>query len=149
MNPADAASKSSSGTTSTTNRAGPPAGSKSPAGNKKLGESAFLSAEARHARDAMGEAAARLKEHLKAAADPHWLTRRHPWAALGAAAVAGFAAGAAAIPSKEQQAMKKLAEFERLLHGPPPESAPPPPTSGNGRRERPGKESLLQTVIRE
>lgn len=43
----------------------------------------------------------------------------HPWATMGAAAVAGFVAAAVAIPSKEQAALRRLAEIEKALmpHG--------------------------------
>ncbi len=39
---------------------------------------------------------------------------------MGAAAVAGFVAANVLIPSKEDQALKKLAALERALHPPPP-----------------------------
>jgi hypothetical protein len=42
--------------------------------------------------------------------------RDYPWVALGTAAAAGFAASAVFIPSREQQAMKKLAELRRALY---------------------------------
>jgi ElaB/YqjD/DUF883 family membrane-anchored ribosome-binding protein len=44
---------------------------------------------------------------------------QHPWASLGSAAALGFTLAALAIPSKEQQALKRLAALERAvaLHG--------------------------------
>jgi hypothetical protein len=39
---------------------------------------------------------------------------------MGAAAVAGFVAANMLIPSKEDQALKKLAKLERALNSPPP-----------------------------
>jgi hypothetical protein len=49
-------------------------------------------------------------------ADPHRLTKDHPWIAMGAAAVAGFTAAATLVPSKEQQTLRALAAIERSLH---------------------------------
>jgi hypothetical protein len=46
--------------------------------------------------------------------------RNHPWLTLAASAVAGFAASAALVPSKEEQALKKLAKIERALNPAPP-----------------------------
>lgn len=37
----------------------------------------------------------------------------HPWVSLGASAAAGFLAAAVAVPSREQQVLKKLAALER------------------------------------
>lgn len=39
----------------------------------------------------------------------------HPWATLGAAAVAGFAAAGVVVQSKEQQALNRLAKLEAAL----------------------------------
>ena len=50
--------------------------------------------------------------------------KNYPWATLGVSAVAGFAAAAMLIPSKEQQALKKLAAIERALNPPPPRREP-------------------------
>ena len=47
-------------------------------------------------------------------------TRQYPWVTLGASAVAGFVASAVLVPSKEDQALKKLAKIERALNPQPP-----------------------------
>ena len=54
----------------------------------------------------------------------------HPWATLGAAAVAGFAAAATVVPSKEQQALRKLQALEEALE----DRANPDRRDGGSRR---------------
>ena len=39
-----------------------------------------------------------------------------PWTTLAGAAVAGFLAAAAAVPSKEEQALRRLRRMEKALH---------------------------------
>ncbi len=102
----------SSATTSTSAHAAEP----SPA----LSEAEFLKQEAARAQAAIGHAFADLKQNLKATVDPHVLTRDHPWIAVSAAAVAGFATALTMVPTKEQQALRALAELERARHAPPP-----------------------------
>jgi ElaB/YqjD/DUF883 family membrane-anchored ribosome-binding protein len=110
----------SSGTTSASAKATDSAGAKP---SSSLSEAEFLKQEAARARIAIGDALTDLGESLKATADPHVLTRDHPWIAISTAAVAGFAAAVAMIPSKEQQALRDLAELERARHAPPPSTS--------------------------
>jgi hypothetical protein len=76
-------------------------------------------------------------------------TGEHPWVALSAAAVAGFTVASLVIPTKEQQALRKLEKLERALHPPPPERDRAD-HHGNGhdadRRDKPG---LLGSLLRE
>lgn len=88
-----------------------------------LTEAEFLQQEAAKARAAIADAFADLRNNLKSTVDPHVLTRDHPWIAISTAAVAGFAAAVTLIPSKEQQALNKLAQLERARHAPPPPAA--------------------------
>jgi hypothetical protein len=111
-------SVSNSDTTSPSARATNPA----PA-DVSLSEAEFLKREADRAKAAISQAFSELGQSLKATADPHVLTRDHPWLAISTAAVAGFAAAVTMIPSREQQALRALAELERARHAPPP--APP------------------------
>lgn len=69
-----------------------------------------------------------MKDQLAQGLDPKGWTRQHPWVALGASAVAGFVATAVLVPSKEEQALKKLAAIERALNPPPPPHAAPAAT---------------------
>ena len=41
--------------------------------------------------------------------------KRHPWATLGVAAIAGFAAAEVIVPSAEQKAIKHLAAMEAAI----------------------------------
>ena len=63
-------------------------------------------------------------------ADPRAWMNVHPWATLGVAAVAGFATAATVVPSKEQQALRKLRELEEAL-----ERKEHPERDGTGRRK--------------
>lgn len=50
----------------------------------------------------------------------------HPWATLGAAAVAGFVAAHVMVPSEEERALKRLKKIEEALM-----PTPPAPTNGD------------------
>ena len=121
--------KSSGSNSATTSPSAPPnepQASHAASHDASLTEAQFLQQEAARARAAIGEALSDLGRSLKATGDPHVLTRDHPWIAVSTAAVAGFAAALTLIPSKEQQALRTLAELEKARHAPPP---PPPSTS--------------------
>jgi len=100
---------------------------KSPADEAKavakagVGEAAYLERQQQLARQAMSRAVADLFSFGKQAADPSKVMASHPWVTLAASTAAGFAAAAVAVPSKEQQALRKLASIERALNLTPPE----------------------------
>ena len=80
------------------------------------------------------------------------LTRQYPWLTLAGSTVAGFVATAALVPSKEDQALKKLARIERALNPPP----PPAPhehaaaASGDGATQfKAGRQSFARTLMGE
>ena len=54
-------------------------------------------------------------KNLRDGVDPKAWTKEHPWAMVAGAAVAGFAAAAAFVPSKEDQALRRLIAMERAL----------------------------------
>src|SRR5689334_1900024 len=83
----------------------------------KLGEAEFLRQEAERARKAITNTWADAKANLARGVDPRVWTGEHPWIALGSAAVAGFFAAYAFVPSKEEQALKKVARIEQALAG--------------------------------
>jgi len=56
-----------------------------------------------------------LTSDLGAVADPRVLTRAHPVLSLGAAAIAGFVAGATVTSSKRQQVLQQLHEIQKAL----------------------------------
>lgn len=76
----------------------------------------------------MSAALGDLKAEIARGADPREWVQAHPWLTLASAAVAGFTAAAAAIPSKEQQALRRLEAIQRALHA----SHPQPAKDGNG-----------------
>lgn len=59
----------------------------------------FLNKEAEMARAAIVQTLQSLKEDVKSAADLHYWTRQHPWAAVGVASLAGFLAATAVVPA--------------------------------------------------
>lgn len=70
--------------------------------------------------------------------------KEYPWITVGAAAVAGFVATAALVPSKEEQALKKLAAIERALNP----AVPREEDHSNGHGEKKGS-SLMATILHE
>ena len=63
---------------------------------------------------------------------------------MGAAAVAGFLTATTLVPSKEEQALKKLAAIERALRQP----APPSEHSANGS-DKPKAKGFLSSILPE
>jgi len=57
-----------------------------------------------------------MKGDLAEGANPVEWAREYPWLTLGASAVAGFVATSMVVPSKEEQALRKLAKIERALN---------------------------------
>jgi hypothetical protein len=109
----------------------------------KLSESEFLEKQARDAQAAMSRVLQDLKTRLGQGVDPKAWAREHPWIAVGAAAVAGFAATAALVPSKEEQTLKKLASIERALHA----GRERVESNGDGKHEKGG--GMLKTILTE
>ena len=85
--------------------------------SKKLSETQYLEQQQAAAKSAIANAFADVRTELFKTADPKLWVKSHPWMMVASAAVAGFAAAAVAIPSKEQQALKKLESIERALYG--------------------------------
>src|SRR6185436_20274073 len=75
-------------------------------------ESAFLTEQSEKAKAAISGAVDQLKTDLAKAADPRLWTKEYPWASVAAAAVGGFIAASMVVPSKEQQALKRLEKIE-------------------------------------
>jgi ElaB/YqjD/DUF883 family membrane-anchored ribosome-binding protein len=115
-----------------------------------MSEAEFLRQEAARAQAAIGEAIGDLRRNLKATADPKILTRDHPWIAISTAAVAGFAAALTLTPTKEQQALRALAELERARHAPPQSSDPASdPKSDNRTAKEEAGAGFLGLIIAE
>ena len=92
-------------------------------------ESEFIDRQQRQASEAISNTVARLKDDISKTADPRLWTKEYPWASLAAAAIGGFVAATLTVPSKDEQALKRLAKIERALYpngrdnGTPPEEA--------------------------
>ena len=80
-----------------------------------LGEAEFLQKQAADAKAAIGAVFNDLKRDLSQGVDPRGWMQVAPWTTLAAAAVAGFAAAAVAVPSKEEQTLKRLKKIEEAL----------------------------------
>src|SRR5215204_4133656 len=110
MNPDSNSSASNTDTTSTN---GQKKHGEKPSG--PVSEAEFLTQQADEARKALSAAFGDFSRSLRDGVDPKAWTKEHPWAMVAGAAVAGFAAAAAFVPSKEQQALRRLIAIERAL----------------------------------
>jgi hypothetical protein len=112
-------------------------------------EAAFLAQQAADAKAAISATLAEIGKDLGKAVNVGALTRQYPWLTLGASTVAGFVATSLLVPSKEDQALKRLAKIERALN---PE--PPPPTHEEKDRDhatdyKKGKQSFTHSLMGE
>ena len=105
-------------------------------------EAGYLTNQANEAAAALSQALAALKQDLVKGVDPKVLAKQYPWAAVGAAAVAGFVTASAVVPSKEQQALKKLERIERALHPYPPGREHAVPVDGAGASAHQGRSMM-------
>ena len=137
----NAASASSSATTSTTGQKGNDPSRKD---DSKLSESEYLEKQAKDAQAAISQVFQDIKAKLGQGVDPKAWAREHPWVTIGAAAVAGFAATAALVPSKEEQALKKLAAIERALNA----GREKVESNGDGKHGK-GGGGMLSTILSE
>ncbi len=116
----------------------------------RLGESEFLRVEAEQAKAAVKRALEDAKTALTGAVDPRELTRSHPFVALGSAVVAGFVAAAVAIPSKEQQALRRIEKLQRAMHpSPPPSNGSGATGNGSTTETKPPAPSFLAMIVKE
>ncbi len=81
-----------------------------------MSEADYLAQQASAAQAAIMGALADLKADLGRGADPRVWMKSHPWITLASVAMAGFAA-ATVVPTKEQQALRKLEAIERAIYG--------------------------------
>jgi hypothetical protein len=82
----------------------------------KLSDADFLNRQAEEAMAAIKRTLTQMKGDLAEGANPVEWAREYPWLTLGASAVAGFVATSMLVPSKEEQALRKLAKIERALN---------------------------------
>jgi hypothetical protein len=81
-----------------------------------IGEAQFLTDQANQASAAMSNAIKQIQRDLLKGVDPRLWVNEHPWMTLAAATVGGFVAATVTVPSKEQQALKRLEKLERALY---------------------------------
>ena len=115
-------------------------------------ESEYLRQQANEAKAAITRTFAELGGRLGQSVDVRLWTKQSPWLTLGSATVAAFVATSLLVPSKEQQALRKLAAIERALTPAPPTAAAVPKADENGANAaqyQPGKQSLLTMITRE
>jgi hypothetical protein len=113
-----------------------------------LSEAEFLRLQAEQARAAAGRAIKDARLALVGKLDPREFTRKHPWLAILSATAAGFTAAAVAVPSKEEQELRRIERLQRAMH--PPAPAPMPAT--NGKTEEPKAappHSIWSTILHE
>jgi hypothetical protein len=87
--------------------------------NPAASEAEFLAQQAADAKAAITRAISQIGAELGKAVNPSGVMHSHPWLTLGATTIAGFVAAAAVVPSKEEQALRKLSKIEKALHPPP------------------------------
>ena len=113
-------------------------------------ESAYLAQQAADARAAISRTLSEIGAALGQGANVGSLTRQYPWLTLGASTVAGFVATAVLVPSKEDQALKRLAKIERALNPPPPKPEPAHAPGADGANQfKAGHQSFMRTVLGE
>jgi hypothetical protein len=109
-----------------------------------MSDSKYLQDQAEAAKDAMGRAWSEFMAGMGKSADPRQWAKAHPWITMASATVAGFAAASTLVPSKEEQALKKLAAIERALHI---DGRPKRETNGDGAKEP--KDGFLTRLMKE
>ncbi len=85
-----------------------------------------------------------MKANLAEGANPIEWARKYPWISMGVAAAAGFIGTTLLVPSREQQALAKLAAIEKALN------LSKPADTNHEKHDKPAAHhSLLKTVIHE
>jgi hypothetical protein len=79
------------------------------------GEADFLTTQANDAKAAISAVLGEVGRDLGKTVDPRKWTEQYPWISLAVAAVGGFTAASVLVPSKEQQALRRLERIERAL----------------------------------
>jgi hypothetical protein len=77
-----------------------------------LSEADYLAREVADAKAALSKSLAELKLGLTTSADLRQWVKYYPWASLGAAAAAGFAAATAVTPAQGESVKEKLARWK-------------------------------------
>lgn len=117
----------------------------------ELSEAEFLQRQANEAKAALVRALSDVKDKLGEGANPAVWAKEYPWISVGVAAVAGFVGTALLVPSREQQALAKLAAIERALHPPPPKAKVDHDVDGreDAKAYKAGSSSMMTVIVRE
>jgi hypothetical protein len=105
-------------------------------------EATYLAEQAEDARAAINQILRDLKSGIAQSADPKKLTARHPYLAVGGAALAGFAAAWLATPNEAQRNARAAAALERER------AAPEPAPSTNGHDRKKSGSALWMQLVR-
>jgi hypothetical protein len=113
-------------------------------------EAAFLAQQAADAKAAIARTLSEIGAGLGQSVNLSGWTRQYPWITLGASTIAGFVATAALVPSKEDQALRKLAKIERALNpAPVPEKAETEEPDGSAKHYKTGRQSFTRSILGE
>lgn len=113
-------------------------------------ESAYLARQAADARAAISATLARIGADLGQTASVAAWARHYPLITVGASAAAAFVATAVLVPSKEQQALSRLAKIERALHPSPPRKREDDATDGDDAGKfKTGRQSFARSILGE
>jgi hypothetical protein len=104
----------------------PPAKSKS--------ESVYLKEQAANAKAAFTQTLSEIATGLGRGASVKAWTAEHPWVMVSSAAIAGFTVACATVPSKQESALRKLAQLEAALN-------PSKSETSDNHKETNGKEA--------
>jgi hypothetical protein len=89
----------------------------------KLTEAQFLAAEEQATKAAMRATLADLRKDVGRGLNPLQWMRDHPWLSLIGWCIGGFATAAVVVPSKEEQALRKLRRLQEAMRPAPPKDA--------------------------
>ena len=116
--------------------------------DSEISEADYLAREVADAKAALTQSLAGLKLGLTNSADLRQWVKCYPWASLGAATAAGFAAAAAVTPAKGETINDKIAQLRP--NGQPttaPEDSPSAPTQFNATRRASISDQLISSVF--
>lgn len=113
------------------------------------GEADYIARQAAEASAAISNTLRAITGDLKQTVDVRLWTKEHPWMSVGAAAAAGFVAACMVVPTKEDQALRRLAKIEKALNP----SHPPVGSSSDGaanqQEYKSGRQSFWTSIAKE
>ena len=115
--------------------------------DSKLSEADYLAREVADAKAALTESLAGLKLGLTNSADLRQWVKCYPWASLGAATAAGFAAAAAVTPAKGESINDKIARLRRNGQPTSADESPSAPAQFNSPRRASVTDQLINSVF--